>query len=92
MTYARVIMAAQRKDIEGTSEPVTPYDAWAAVIEVTLVTFFISFITEMLALGGPPATLAECWKPVLASLLMALYTYSRARGIVIPDEVREDVG
>ena len=91
MSYARLIMAAQRKDIEGTNEPVTPYDAWAAVIEVTLVTFFISFITEMLALGGPPATLAQCWKPLLASLLMALYTYSRARGIVIPDEVRKDV-
>ena len=89
MPYTRIIMAAQRKDLEGTEEHVSAYETWAAVMEVTIVTFLITFVTEMLALGGPPAALADCWKPLMASILMGLYTYSRARGIVIPDEVRE---
>jgi len=85
----KVIYMAQNKDT-GKNESITKMDQWAAVFEATLVTFFIALLPDLIVLGGPPASIADIWKPICSAMLMALYTYSRARGITIPDEVRKD--
>lgn len=91
MSMAKLIYMAQEKDLSGTHETISKYDAMAAVFEVTLVTFFITLLPKLIALGRPPVTLVECWEPLLSSALMALYTYSRARGLNIDvPEVEQD--
>ena len=85
----KVIKMAQDKDI-GKNGGITKADQWYAVFEATLVTFFIALIPDLIVLGGPPTCIAEIWKPFMSAMLMALYTYSRARGISIPDEVNRN--
>ena len=76
-----LIRAAQVKD--GVVED----GQWFAILELTMVTFFMTLIPKFLALGRPPITLAECWEPVLTALLMALYSYARARNIEVTTKV-----
>lgn len=83
-----VIYMAQEKE-QGRDGVISKMDQWAAVFEATLVSFFIALIPELIVLDGPPSTLGEVWKPFLIAMLMALYTYSRARGIQLPDEVND---
>lgn len=52
------------------------------ILEVLLVTFLISIIPELIALGRPP-TLIEIYVPILSAILMAIYAYIRVRNIDI---------
>ena len=54
------------------------------VAESVVVTFLITFISELLVLGSRPTTLDECWLPMLTATLMGLYSYVRVRGIDLP--------
>ena len=83
----KTIYMAQNRDT-GRDGAISKLDQWTAVLEATLVTFAIALIPDLIVLGGPPTCITDIWKPFMSALLMAVYTYSRARGINIPDEVR----
>lgn len=51
------------------------------VLEDAVVTFFITLLPKLIELGRPPTSINEIWTPLLSSLLMALYSYTRLRGI-----------
>lgn len=51
------------------------------VLEDAIVTFFITLLPKLIELGRPPANINEIWTPLLSSILMALYSYMRLRGI-----------
>jgi len=59
----------------------TRTDKWAAVLETVVVTFLITLIPSLIDLGRPPTSIVEVWVPILSSVLMAIYTYMRMRGI-----------
>ncbi|MBA7493303.1 hypothetical protein ES702_03861 [subsurface metagenome] len=63
-------------------------DKVLAILEAVVVTFLLTFIPKMLVLGRPPISIEEIWEPLLTSVLMALYTYMRMRGIK-PEKIHE---
>jgi len=84
----KIIYQAQNNDV-GKDGTISKADQWAAVLEATLVTFFIALLPDLIVLGRPPTCIAELWKPFMSAALMALYTYSRARGITTDEEVKK---
>lgn len=64
----------------------TVIDKWGTVIEAVIVTFLITFTSKLIELGRFPTCLEELWMPFLASFLMALYAYVRARGIELDED------
>ena len=63
-------------------------DYWALILEDMIVTFLVTLIPKLILLGRPPVSIVEIYVPLLSALLMALYSYMRARGI----EPREEEG
>jgi len=57
------------------------WDTIALIAEDVIITFLITFIPELIRLGRPPVSIEEIWLPILASVLMAVYSYMRMRGI-----------
>ena len=54
------------------------------VLEDCIITFLVVLIPKLIALGGPPKSLVDLWEPLLSSMLMALYSYMRLRGMEKP--------
>lgn len=64
-----------------TGSGTTKTDKVWAILEAVIVTFIITLIPSLIDLGRPPTCIEEVWVPILSSLLMAIYTYARLRGI-----------
>jgi len=75
---------ANRKPNESSGKTVV--DKWGAVWEAVIVTFLITLTSKLIELGRFPTCLDELWMPFLASFLMALYAYVRARGMEIEED------
>ena len=80
MTFTELIMAAQVRD--GTSNG----DKWSAIMEIVLVTFFITLIPYLLVLDPRSLHWYDLWKPVLSACMAGLWAYMRARDIPVVDE------
>lgn len=59
----------------------TAMDKILLILEEVLITFFITLIPELIALGRPPQSITEIWISLLTSLLRAIYCYMRIRNI-----------
>lgn len=57
------------------------WDKIALILEDMIVTFLVTLIPELILLGRPPESIIEIWVPLLSSVLMAIYSYMRMRGI-----------
>jgi len=86
-SFPQIIMAAQRRD--GTSGGSS---AWSAILEVTVVMFFVALIPKMIALDPQNIHWYDFWEPFLSAALAALYTYVRARGIKLEETISDEPG
>ncbi len=59
----------------------TTWDKFLLIFEEVLITFFITLIPELIALGHVPRSLQDIWISILTSVLRALYCYMRIRSI-----------
>lgn len=62
---------------------------WSAIFEVTLIMFFIALIPKLIIMDPRYLHWYDFWEPVLSAMLAAGYTYIRARGIKLEENIDE---
>lgn len=66
-----------------------PINRWQILLEDTLLVFIVTLLPKLLVLQPQnlaDITLPALWEPILSSLLAALYTYMRLRGIDVGED------
>lgn len=80
---AKIKMAMGAKNESSATRNPVPTD-WTTIkliLEDVIVTFLVTLIPELIVLGRPPVSFGEVYVPILSSVLMAIYSYMRMRGI-----------
>jgi len=81
--FTDLIMAAQVRDGTGDGS------AWGAILEVTVVMFFVALIPKLIVMDPQDMHWYDFWEPMLSAALAALYTYVRARGISLEENISD---
>ena len=63
---------------------------WSAIFEATLMMFLVALIPKLIILDPSDIHVIDLWEPILSAAMAAIYTYIRARGIKLEENIKNE--